>query len=355
MAVAVQSSIVSQFGIKAMSSTIEKELLEVLQSSNINLLIGSGASTPFLPLLGNIEKSLNEAPNEEARIVQYKKYLEEVMLPNKILLNPEPPTNDNFDKTKKSYLDFFGALTTLILKRKSTILSKQINLFTTNIDILMETTLEELQVEYNDGFSGKFKPSFSIANFKKSYFQRSLHFEHISEIPVFNIIKMHGSTTWVYNKNKDRILFSKSLEHISDELLSKSGSEFVKDYRKILVVNPEEAKHLESVLNVYYSELLRMYSSELEKENTSLFVLGFSMEDMHIREITIRAAKSNPTLRIFACCKKSEVEKMEKSLDTQLCRNIQVFSPEDEESFFTIDLFAKLILGKINVESHPAE
>jgi hypothetical protein len=41
-----------------------------------------------------------------------------------------------------------------------------------------------------------------------------------------------------------------------------------------------------------------MYSNELEKENSVLFVLGFSFADEHIREITKRVANSNPTLLI---------------------------------------------------------
>jgi hypothetical protein len=37
----------------------------------------------------------------------------------------------------------------------------------------------------------------------------------------------------------------------------------------------------------------------LEKENTVLFALGFSFSDEHIREITIRALNSNPTLIVY--------------------------------------------------------
>jgi hypothetical protein len=45
--------------------------------------------------------------------------------------------------------------------------------------------------------------------------------------------------------------------------------------------------------------LLRIYSNELEKDNSVLFVMGFSFADQHIREITLRAANSNPTLLIY--------------------------------------------------------
>lgn len=327
-----------------------KELSEVMQSSNLNFLLGAGISLPFLPILGNIEKDLNEAKNESEREVQFKKYLTQVILPNIRLLKKtlSPEENEKYEKTSEAYKTFFHALTEVLLKRKNTILSKQINLFSTNIDILIESILEGLQIEYNDGFSGKFTPLFSLANFKKSIYQRSLHYDHISEIPVFNVIKIHGSLTWKNNEQADKIIFSHSLEHIDEAIIGKTKAEFTKAYKKILVVNPEEAKHLESVLNLYYSELLRMYSSELEKENAALFIIGFSMEDKHIKEITLRAAKSNPTLRIFIFCSQTSKMAMEKKMELEQHPNIQVFTPDDPTEKFTLDYLNETVLKKLN-------
>lgn len=321
-----------------------QELSEVIQSSNINFLFGAGTSTPFLPLLGNIEKLLNEAQDEATRETQYKEYFNKVMLPNKKVIGNSVST-DEYEQTKKSYDEFFLALSEVLLQRKSTILSKQINLFTTNIDVLMETTLERLLIEYNDGFSGKFNPTFSSAHFKKSIQQRSLHFDHVSEIPVFNIIKIHGSLTW--QQVDDKITFAHSLNHIDEATADKIGSEFLEQYKKILVVNPEESKYLESVLNLYYYELLRMYSSELEKENATLFIVGFSMDDKHIKEITLRASKANPTLRIFVCCSQSSKEKMHTKLEVTQHPNIQILTPDSETEKFTLDCFTKQILNKV--------
>jgi hypothetical protein len=238
----------------------------------------------------------------------------------------------------------------MLVRRKTTILSKQANLFTSNIDIITETCLEELRIEYNDGFSGKFNPTFGLANFKKSVYQRSLHFEHVSEIPVVNVIKIHGSLTWTHDNSGNKIIFSDSLDHIDDSLPSKTGSPFLTGYRKILVVNPEEAKHLESVLNLNYSELLRLYSSELEKENASLFVIGFSMEDKHIREITLRSAKSNPTLRIFICCSQGSKAAMNKKMELEQHPNIQLFTPQSDKDKFTLAYFNEQILQKISLK-----
>jgi hypothetical protein len=333
-----------------MDETLLQELSQVIQSSNISFLLGSGISTPFLPILGNIEEMLNDAKNDMEKEVQYKKYFNDVMLPNKKVVDDYPLSDIDYVKTMNSYNNFFFALSEVLLQRKSTILSKQINLFTTNIDVLLETSLEELLIEYNDGFSGRFNPTFSLANYKKSVQQRSLHFDHISEIPVFNIIKIHGSLTWKLSNEK--IIFSHSLNHFDKTFSAKTGKDFLENYKKIVVVNPQESKHLESVLNLYYSELLRMYSSELEKENATLFVIGFSMEDKHIKEITLRAAKANPTLRIFIGCSLSSEEKMKEKMEVRQHRNIQMLCPKVEKEKFTLDCFTDNILHKIGKKNN---
>lgn len=322
-----------------------QELSEVVQSSNLNFLFGAGASFPFLPLLNSIEKDLNAATTPNEREGHYKEYLTKVMLPNKKVLSRKAAAEDSFNKTYSAYCRFFRGLVEILLKRKSTILSKQANIFTTNIDVLLETCLEDLKVDYNDGFAGRFVPVFGLANYKKSIHQRSLHFDHSTEIPVINILKIHGSLTWALDSISNSITFAAGLSHLADGLEDKTGAEFIEGYKKILVVNPEESKHLESVLVLYYSELLRLYSSELEKENAVLFTIGFSMEDRHIREITLRAAKSNPTLRIILSCSRRSRAAMAAKMQIEQHPNIQVIVPPDEAKF-TLNHFNECYMEK---------
>jgi len=110
------------------------------------------------------------------------------------------------DLVISNYKDFLVLLNTIVLKRKSSILSKQVNLFTTNIDVFIEKALEETQLEYNDGFYGRFNPVFSLTNFKKSIFKKSLHYDNSSEIPVFNLLKVHVSLTW--QSENEKIFYS---------------------------------------------------------------------------------------------------------------------------------------------------
>lgn len=345
-----------------MTAKINANQREMLQSANLNFLIGAGLSTPYLPLLGDIETRLTAEPDESSRIPIYKEYFEKVMVPNLRVIQGNIPAGEKSkcDEVHKNYKTFFELLSKILLRRKSTILSKQANIFTTNIDIFMETALEESNIDYNDGFSGRMRPVFSLSNFKKSVFKRSLHFENVSEIPMFNLVKMHGSLTW--QKESDQIFLSK-LQHFDEALLQKNGTDFLDDYEKIAVINPEPKKLKESVIDLIYYELLRMYSSELEKENTILFIMGCSMNDEHIREITLRSADSNPTLKIFVFCySKAKVSEMETKMRIGKLKysNIEIIAPEDDEpankfSFEKIQSFLEQILSFHKKETNGHE
>jgi hypothetical protein len=306
-------------------------LIETFESCNINFLIGSGLSSPYLKTLGLIETLLTnldavDLPEGQKKVIRcslYKSYFDGVMLKNRKLLNEDPEAKDVMD----GYLEFIKRISVILLKRKSTILGKEVNLFTTNVDIFLEKAVEKVGLECNDGFSGRFAPVFSLSNFKRAHFKRSLQFDNLSELPTVNLLKLHGSLTWKM-AGADGIVFSPDLEHVraiqSQEItpalilgidqastiealiVSNDGKEadgtvvgFLEAYDRLAVVNPTKAKFMQTILNQTHYELLRIYSNELEKENTVLVVAGFSFADEHLREITLRAANSNPTLLIY--------------------------------------------------------
>lgn len=351
---------------------IEK-LKNTIQDSNINFLIGSGMSVPFFSTLGNIEllltelnenKILSSQEREIIRVSILGKYFETVITKNPIIIDDDI-IEANKTLVMDNYKDFLVLINTIVLKRKSTILNKQINLFTTNIDVFFEKALEVTQLEFNDGFYGRFKPVFSLTNFKKSFFKKSLHYDNTSEIPVFNLLKVHGSLTW--KSEKDKIVYSElkgineveskwnavksktidfkpkdTINHFIKEVKSKtyetSYNEFLTAYDKLAVVNPTKEKFQDTILNLHYYELLRVLSNELEKENTILFIMGFSLTDEHIREIVLRAANSNPTLtiKIFAYDNSSKTiidENLKMGNTTIRYNNIEVLEPESSVNY----------------------
>jgi hypothetical protein len=345
-----------------MDVKIEK-LKDIIQDCNINFLLGSGMSAEYLNTLGSIEALLAEVEgikgNDKRSIIRaslYKKYFDGVIEKNLNILNGD----DDTISLMNNYKNFFEIFNKILLERKSTLLSKQINIFTTNIDICLEKALEDKSFEYNDGFVGSFKPKFDLSNFKKTLFKSSLHFENISELPVFNIYKIHGSLTW---KTVDtNIYFShtlKLIKNISEVKIDSttlvdidptdtieslkikasrvtcSSSEinnFKRKYEKLSIVNPTKDKFKETILNQTYYELLRIYSNELEKDNSILFVLGFSFADEHIRDLTLRVANSNPTLIIYIIAyDKSSYEDLKSKFIDIKYNNIEIVSPEKNE------------------------
>jgi hypothetical protein len=75
---------------------------------------------------------------------------------------------------------------------------------------------------------------------------------------------------------------------------------------------------------------LRIYANELEKDNSILFVLGFSFADEHIRDLTIRVANSNPTLIIYVFAYSNRTRDNLNTILVPSARhnNIKIISPE---------------------------
>lgn len=306
-----------------------KELREIIQSGHLNLLIGSGCSLDYLSTLRGIEDKMNvEATREVAQKDYYK-----LIKKSKAILNESLETNTTEKKkladTKENYDSFLCFWADVISKRSLHIVNKQINIFTTNFDMFMEDSCERLGVPYNDGFTGQINPIFSVANFNKIQKYKSLQFDNTSDIPLFNLIKLHGSTSWVAQDEK--ITYSDS-SHILDDLDSKSGIAFATGYSKIAVINPNAEKHFETVLDTNYASMLRKFTLELEKENSVLIVVGFSLADKHIKNLLYGVMKSNPTL-IVVYFSYSQYDEVLDKLEEKRNSNLYIISPESNFSF----------------------
>ena len=188
---------------------IEK-LKDLIQSCHINFMLGSGISRPYLCTLNNIETLLTDLSKEEKldksifnriKASIYKAYFSEVMWPNakeykyQDGTEKEQGTKESFNLTLKNYKSFLILLNEILLFRYSDILNKQINLFSTNVDLFVEKAIEETKLEFNDGFKGRLKPIYDLSNFQKSYSKTTLQYENKSEIPVFNVTIL-GLSLW---------------------------------------------------------------------------------------------------------------------------------------------------------------
>ncbi len=328
-----------------------KELREIIQSGHLNLLMGSGCSLDYITTLLDIENRMNDESTREAAQRDYYKLIKK----SKAILNSDLET-DSREKnkliaTKENYDSFLGFWAETISKRSLHIVSKQVNIFTTNFDMFIEDSCERLNIPYNDGFAGQINPVLNVANYNKIQKYKSLQFDNTSDIPLFNIIKLHGSTSWFVKEQK--INYSKGC-HIADDLENKNGDDFKIGYGKIAVINPNAEKHFETVLNTNYAAMLRKFTLELEKENSVLIIIGFSLADKHIKDLLYGVMKSNPTL-VVIYFSHSKYDSTTDSLQEKENKNLYIYSPaKNKQSFIKTTEYLKSIFAKQDIEAHES-
>ncbi|WP_213571029.1 SIR2 family protein [Rhodococcus sp. USK13] len=294
-------------------------------------------------MLGDIENALTtlneiDADDEAKKIVRASiraYFFDNVIMPNFALLAPVP--TGKASEVLRSYAILGQTLNRILLRRRSTLLSKKVNLFTTNIDLVFEVSFERLGVEFNDGFTGKIRPTFDMGSLSSLRYRSGVRYEHLSEIPTFDLYKLHGSIGWELLDDPTTtsdIAFDRSLtgvaatrdalealrpelipivargdvdaatllQHADGLTLSAKHSAFSEAYDRLVIVNPEKQKFATTVLTETYYELIRRFANELEKENSALIVHGFSFRDEHLRKLIVRAARTNPTLQVLVFC-----------------------------------------------------
>jgi len=270
------------------------KLRRQFQSSNINIILGAAFSFGVVELLCSIESDLYNAEyidKDESKVIEIKKsFFTQSILP---LLDKEKIKIGESDRIK-----FISLLNKIIDNRQSSILHKIINLYTTNYDFLVEIALEKSSSEYVDGFSGKLNPMFSTSNYGIVYSRQTSISSMTSEIVTFNLYKLHGSLNWDLKENN---IFACDISSKISKIYSAISNDFdfINEYNKLAIINPTKSKLNKTVLDVNYYDQLRMLSNEMEKNNSILISFGFSYNDEHIRQITYRFLKGNPTLNLI--------------------------------------------------------
>lgn len=138
-------------------------LIRTFQSGNINFLIGSGASSPTIPIGGDIELEiynlLEENKDDEANIKFYE-LLRSVQDPCNLLIEDtvslvkkvcEKEKEDSHTclkctckKTLLKYHDLLENVEGILLNRKTNLLPRKVNIFSTNYDLFIEKASETL-------------------------------------------------------------------------------------------------------------------------------------------------------------------------------------------------------------------
>lgn len=377
-----------------------ERLRTIIQDSHLNFLIGAGTPSSFFGLLGNVEEALTELANSTTdhevktlvRASIYAYFFDSVLTPNVKIVERHAVS----EPVLTSYAKFLRTINRILLKRHSSILAKQANIFTTNIDMVFEVALEQMGLEFSDGFSGKIRPRFDLGDFNTIRLRMSSRFEQRSEVPVFNLVKLHGSAAWRHEigvAGRTEITFDHGLTIITDvakalavarehliaigspaevnakDLIAQAASgpmpeavhRFVSAYGKLGIVNPDKEKFATTVLNETYYELIRRFANELEKENSVLFVHGFSFRDEHLRDVVLRAARANPTLQVVVFCydraDREEYQKLIPDIDVKNTNVLFIFPAEPEEGSdevkATLDVVTRDFFAPIIADQFP--
>jgi hypothetical protein len=327
------------------------DLLRYFQSGKVSFLIGSGASIPAISAGGDIENELKELAVNPAQELDYQNKLYSFLsgvqkVQNDIVKDNPQEMSETCQTSLINYKTFVQNIVFLLLARNNTILPKRTNIFSTNYDMFLEKACEEIAPLYvNDGFVRTCKINTDKFPFSTHTFSNCMHNAgdyYKTEIPTINIIKLHGSLSW--QSDGDKIVYgNKAIENIPEADLD--NLEYLKTYtaqfRNIIIPTPK--KFEDTVLIQTYYDLLRIYSNELDKENSILFVFGFSFNDEHILEITKRALK-NTTLELVIFAYSSNAARLFKDKFSNF-QNVKIIYTTENGQNLDFAKFNELLLN----------
>jgi len=335
---------------------IEEININEIWQNNVNLLIGSGASYGLFPTLATnmdgesietLGKYFEDSGKSSLKTLLFMYYYESCIRPV-IVFDIEHEkacfeATQSKDSNKKlnvieNYKRLLKTLRGVASKNKSQLKS---NIFTTNYDSCFVCAYEELLLEQpnlgfnlNDGTKGFSRKFLEVRNFDTFEVTSSMFGNNRSVIPQANLVHLHGSAYWSLNQQHIAVDYQNKeskfdpgffddvrgeLDHMGailndptstrgdfdlisfDAAFSDVASDFKEAYEKLPIVNPTKWKFHETVFDEHYYQMLRLMSYELEKQDSTLLVFGFSFADEHLTNL-IKRSLGNKTLTMYICC-----------------------------------------------------
>ena len=290
-----------------------KQLRYFAMTKRLNFLIGSGTSVPAIPLMSFFkgedisDEKANNSLSDKVKDVS-KKVLEDIS---------KDSEEEIIKAVLKRYSEFIKVILQLLYHANSRQVTKNINIFTTNYDLFIEKSLDELMkyesFVFNDGSNGYFNRILDSANYNKSVAYRGLNDNYLNELPTLSLIKPHGSMNWERDQEGNILIRQSVVENP-------------------VVVKPTGIEGQETFLNNHFHDMLRVFQLELDKPQSILIVIGFSFQDKHIAKMLNRSLK-NPELNVFIFCYfESDKQTILTNLGLSDCpRNLNVITPNELE------------------------
>lgn len=188
-------------------------------------------------------------------------------------------TSYDYDEKKFGHAKFLKAVSRLVKAEN------KLNIVTTNYDTLLEDAAESRKWTIFDGFlfsqTAQFDATMFDWNLIKDVPNVKTH-ENIYKKNVINLLKIHGSLTWVRSESGENII--------------RQNKELIQRQHKIpIMVFPSSDKYAQSYQEPYF-ELFSKFQELLKRPNTLLITAGFSFADNHIAQMVVSAIQANDGL-----------------------------------------------------------
>lgn len=176
------------------------------------------------------------------------------------------------------------------------------HLFTLNYDTLFEQAMEELGIQYFDGFSGKANSRFDPAVYGLDiYYPGDVAEGRVRRFDKFlQYYKLHGSLHWyvdsdgIYRaRHRDLSFASEYRKQSVEEKAKKLQSDEFSSINSFGIL-PTSQKFTQT-LDMPYAHLFRIFHARLNQPQTFLLVAGYGFGDDHVTRI-IETALMNPSL-----------------------------------------------------------
>ena len=161
----------------------------------------------------------------------------------------------------------------------------RVKLFTTNYDLCIETAGLRLGIVLIDGFSHSAEQRFNRDHFDHDIVRRAASSTKADYLDgVFHLYKLHGSVDW---------------RRRSDEVVIRSVEDPGED-RKPVLIYPRSSKYQEAFESPYL-DMFAALQTALREPDTTLIVSGFGFADDHISAPIWSAIETNLSLRLVLC------------------------------------------------------
>ncbi|MCK9454841.1 SIR2 family protein [Sulfurimonas sp.] len=300
---------------------IKQKIFDLSNMKNIHFLFGSGTSTgtkelPAIPTMKDFIVKIEAKLTDEPKQITFKKLkdnnnenLEDVLgiLYSKrdyqLGIKEADKDTDELIKVieetifKEINIDFSAASCEAVADTYKTFYQKvtyrnkdlsRVNIFTTNNDLFNERVLDNLNINYNNGFGGGLERFFNPARFGYTFSKKiETSIEKYEALDnMIYLYKLHGSINWIEKEGNS--LFN--IQEINIKHTDKKPSESV-------LIYPNPLKQSKSLTSPY-TDIIREFQKKLLLQNSVLFVIGYSFSDDHLNNIIYQALSSNSSISI---------------------------------------------------------